>query len=81
MRWQWQNKHRRDGVALEEYSGFGVPVLSDYMETSKEEEMDSAIEAAPLAVGTGVVEADRLNAKHPGVFMEVLKDRQRFKEL
>ena len=45
------------------------------METSKEEEVERTLKAAPLAVYPGVVEAAGVNAKLPGVFVEVLKYR------
>ena len=47
----------------------------------KEEELYHVLKDATLAVGAGAPEADGVNAKRPGVFMEVLKDRQRFTEL
>ena len=33
------------------------------------------MEAAPLAVGAGAMYLDGGKAKHPGVFVEVLRDR------
>ena len=38
--------------------------------------MDRVLEAAPLTIGAGEVKSDRVNTKHTGVFMEVLKDVQ-----
>ena len=71
----------RDSVALLKDSRFGGPVWSRSVETSKEEEVESILEATPLAVCTGEVEADVVNAKRLGVFVEVSKDRRRFKEV
>ena len=43
--------------------------------------MERLLEAERTRIGTGAVELAGVNAKRPGVFMEVLKDRQRFTEL
>ena len=51
------------------------------MENSKEDKVDRKFEAAVLVVGTGEVEAIRVKTKHPGVFVEVFKDRRRFNEV
>ena len=46
-----------------------------------EEEVGRAIEAALIRVKTGAVESAGVNRKRPGVFVEVLKERKRFKEV
>ena len=56
----------RDSVALLEDIRFGGPVWSRSVETSKEEEEESILEATPLKVCTGEVEADVVNAKRLG---------------
>ena len=43
--------------------------------------MERLLEAERTRIGTGAVELAGVNAKRPGLFMEVLKDRQRFTEL
>ena len=48
---------------------------------SKEEGVERRIEAAPLAVGAEAAESAGVYAKCPGVFVEVLKERQRFMKL
>ena len=53
-----------------ENSGFGGPVWSRYVETSKEEKIDYVPKSAQTLVGAGVVEAARLNVYHLGVLME-----------
>ena len=45
------------------------------------EEGEHNLEAAPLALGTGVVDYAGGKAKCPGLFVEVLRDRQRFSEV
>ena len=45
------------------------------MEISKEDKLEHALEDAPLAVDAGAVEADILNTKLLGVFVEILKNR------
>ena len=42
---------------------------------SKEEEVERIIKAALPVLVSGVVEEDRVNVKHPGVFVGVLKYR------
>ena len=54
---------------------------SRYVKTSKEEGVERKIEAAPLAVGAEAAESAGVYAKCPGVFVEVLKERQRFMKL
>ena len=71
----------RDDLALQYDSGFGGPVWSSSVEKSKVEEVECLLEAAPLAVGAGAEDLDGAKAKHPGVFMELLRDRQRFMNL
>ena len=51
------------------------------METSEQKKLGHILNAAPLEVVVGTMELARVNAKHPGVFVEVLKDRRRVKEL
>ena len=51
------------------------------METSKEDVVERVLKSSPPVVGTGAVEAAAVSAKIMGVFMEVLKNRIRFKEL
>ena len=67
-------------MVFEEDGGFGGPIWSRSVETSKEEEVDCILEAAPLAVDTGSVEADGVNANHLGDFVEVLKESIRLKK-
>ena len=43
--------------------------------------MERLLKAERTRIGTGEVELAGVNAKRPGLFMEVLKDRQRFTEL
>ena len=45
------------------------------METSEEEEVDFVLEAALPVIVAGVKMLAGVKAKHPGVFVEVLKDR------
>ena len=40
--------------------------------------MERVIEVAPLAVGAGAVDSSGCKAKHPGVFVDFLRNRQRF---
>ena len=40
--------------------------------------MERVCEAAQLKVGAGTVESDEAKAKHPGLFVEILKYRQCF---
>ena len=47
------------------------------METSKEEKVEHTIEAIPLVVGAGMVEAARVKLKCLGVFMGVFNDSRR----
>ena len=42
--------------------------------------MEHIIEAAPLLVEVGAAEVALVNTNRPGIFVEVLKDRQMFKE-
>ena len=44
-------------------------------------EVERLLKAELLAVGSGEVEVDVVNTKHMGVFVDVLKDRRRFKDL
>ena len=50
------------------------------MEISKEDKLEHALEDAPLAVDAGAVEADMLNTKLLGVFVEILKNRKGSRE-
>ena len=76
-----QQQHRRDGVALEEGSSFGRLVWTRYVETAEEDESERVIHYAPLAVGAGELEVTRVNVKLPGVFVDILKYRQRLQEV
>ena len=51
------------------------------MEKSKEEEAECVIKDASFVVVSRVEEATGVNAKRPGVFVEVLGYKQRFKEV
>ena len=46
---------------------------------SEEEEVEHLLKVVFITVGAGAVEAVGVNVKHPVVFVEVLKDRRRFK--
>ena len=64
-----------------EDSCVGGPFWSRSVETSKEDVVERVLKSSPPVVGTGAVEATAVSAKIMGVFMEVLKNRIRFKEL
>ena len=66
---------------VEEDNGFGVPVLSRSVETSKEEESERILEAEPLAVGAGEVESSEVKGNCLGILVEALKEIRRFMEL
>ena len=51
------------------------------MEISKEEEVECILKDAPLAVVTGAVGVDGVNAKRMRVFMEVLGYIRSFNEM
>ena len=54
---------------------------SKSVDTDYKEEGESLLEAAPLVVGVGLVEAARVKATCPEVFVEVLRESQRFLEV
>ena len=56
-----------------EDSGFFGPVYSRSVETSEEDEVERVLKAALVAVGSGAVFVDRVNAKRLVLFVEVLK--------
>ena len=62
-----------------EGSVFIGPVCYRSGETSEEDEVEFILKTTPITIGAGAVEAAGVNAKRLGLFVEVLKDRQRFK--
>ena len=55
---------------------FGGLVWSRSVETSEKDKLERILEDELIEVGTGAVELDGVKSKHPGVFVEVLKDRK-----
>ena len=62
-------------------NGCGVPGWYRSLDTVHKDRGERFIEAAPLTEGNGEVELDRWKAKHPRVFVEVLKERLWFLEV
>ena len=80
-RWKWKHQHQRYDVTIAQESGFGGIVWSRSVETSNEEEVERALKDALPVEDTGMVEAAGEKAERLGVFVEVLKYWQRFKEV
>ena len=55
--------------------------MSRSLDIAYEVEGDRVLEATLLMLGTGAVESASAKAKHPGVFMEFLRDIRRFMEV
>ena len=62
-------------------NGFGGPGWSRSVETTYKEEVECALEAAPLVVGAGAVDLAGGKENSPGFFLEVLGKERRFSEV
>ena len=92
---QWEDgdlSEKLEGVGLEEHSGlaktikiynlkwFGVTGWSRSVDIAYKDKGEHFIKAAPIAVVAGVVDFTGGNANCPGLFVKVLRYRQRFSE-
>ena len=62
-------------------NGFCGPGWPSSVEKTYKEEGLCVLEAAPLEIGAGVMGSSGGKEKRPGVFVEVLRDGQSFREV